>query len=283
MKTLLKSFALILMITLTISCNLFKKKTEDIAPIDTTPVYQKAIDAKFKALGWDKDGHTKYNGSGPVQTAAKKGYVQYYAYGDRKTAIYYSDKGAFAMDTEEMKAYDAAGQDNWGLVVSDPKATIAGGCGYNDIITVDGKEAIITCQNLVYGNVYAKYKEIGRWDSPIGLPTSSEKDTPSANPAYAKGRYNDFQKGTIWSFNTGTYALWGKTWTMYSKQDWERGWLKLPKESCDPKKADNLQTVNFQGGAIKTGPNCGAYFNLSNETIFQNGTKSANVSLIPCY
>ena len=115
MKTLLKSFAIILMFMLTISCNLFKKKTEDIAPIDTTPEYEKAIDAKFKALGWDKDGHTKYNGSGPVQTAAKKGFVQYYAFGDRKTAIYYSDKGAFAMDTEEMKAYDAAWSGQLGI------------------------------------------------------------------------------------------------------------------------------------------------------------------------
>ena len=174
------------------------------------------------------------------------------------------------------------GQDNWGLVVSDPKATVSGGCGYNDIITIDGKEAIITCQNLVYGNVYAKYKEIGRWDSPLGLPTSSEKDTPSANPAYAKGRYNDFQKGTIWSFNTGTYALWGKTWTMYSKQDWERGWLKLPTESCDPKKADNKQFVRFQAGAIDAA-SCGNYYNSGGLIRYQNGTAPVGGAIPPCY
>lgn len=285
MKTQISTYFILLILTVSVAgCKLFGGKKEDPTPVDTTPAYQKAIDAKYAQLGWDKDGHSKYNNTAPVKTTGGKGWVQYYAYGDRKTAIYYYEgKGAFAMDTEEMKAYDAAGQDNWGLVVSDPKATISGGCGYNDIITLDGKEAIITCQNLVYGNVYAKYKEIGRWDSPLGLPTSSELDTPPANPSYAKGRFNSFQNGAIWAFSTGTYAIWGKTFEMYQKQDWERGWLKIPKESCDPKKADNLQTVNFQGGAIKTGPTCPAYFNTNNETVYQNGTKAANVSSIPCY
>lgn len=279
MKTLSKLFSLFILIALTTAC---KKKTENVTPIDTTLEYQKAIDAKFASIGWATDGHSRFNNSYPIKTAGGKGYVQYYAFGSRKTAIYYfPNKGAFAVDTEEMIAYDNAGQDNWGLVVSDPKATKTGGCGYIDIITNDGKEAIITCQNLVYGNVYAKYKEMGRWDSPLGLPTSSEKDTPTNNPAYAKGRYNDFQNGAIWSFNTGTYALWGRMLKLYALQDWERGWLKLPTESCDPKKADNKQFVRFQGGNID-GADCGSFFSTTGIPLLKTGVRPST-GLPPCY
>jgi hypothetical protein len=276
MKNQIKLITILVLLGSLSACN---KKAVDPSPVvDTTPEYQKAIDAKFKAIGWAADGHVKFNNSNPVKTTASKGYVQYYAFGDRKTAIYYSDKGAFAMDTEEMKAYDAAGQDNFGTVVSDPKATVAGGCGYNDIITLDGKEAIITCQNLVYGNVYAKYKELGRWNSPLGIPLSSEKNTPAANPAYAKGRYNDFKNGAIWSFSTGTYGLWGRMMKLYAAQDWERGWLKLPTESCDPNKADNKQFVRYQGGNID-GADCGTYTKTNGVPVLVNGT----VGLPPCY
>lgn len=114
MKTFIKNltFSILLVIGLN-SCRWFQKDSEDPTPVDTTPAYQKAITEKAAKLGWDKDGHSPYNGAAPVKTAAGKGWVQYYAYGDRKTAIYYfEDKGAFAMDTEEMKAYDNAGQDN---------------------------------------------------------------------------------------------------------------------------------------------------------------------------
>ncbi len=278
MKTISKLFVLFILIALATAC---KKKKEEVIPVDTTPEYQKAIDAKFKAIGWDTDGHSKFNNSLPVKTAGGKGYVQYYAFGSRKTAIYFfSGKGAFAMDTEEMIAYDNAGQDNWGLVVSDPKATKTGSCGYNDIITTDGKEAIITCQNLVYGNVYAKYKEVGRWDSPLGLPTSSEINTPSNNPAYAKARYNNFQNGIIWSFSTGTYAFWGRMLKLYGLQDYERGWLKLPTESCDPKKADNKQFVRFQGGNID-GADCGSLYGTDGLIRYKDG--SSKTAAPPCY
>ncbi len=279
MKTLSKLFILFTFLTLTAAkCG----KTEEIVtPVDNTPEYQKEIDAKFKAIGWATDGHSKFNNSNPVKTVGGKGYVQYYAFGSRKTAIYFfSGKGAFAVDTEEMIAYDNAGQDNWGLVVSDPKATKTGGCGYSDIITNDGKEGIITCQNLVYGNVYAKYKEVGRWDSPLGLPTSSEKDTPSINPAYAKGRYNDFQNGAIWSFSTGTYALWGRLMKLYALQDWERGWLKLPTESCDPKKAENKQFIRFQGGNIDAA-DCGSFYGTNGLIRYKDGT--SKTATPPCY
>ena len=54
-------------------------KTED--PLPQAPTYQTAIDAKFKSLGWNTDGHAPFNGSGPIKTVSGKGYVQYYAFG----------------------------------------------------------------------------------------------------------------------------------------------------------------------------------------------------------
>lgn len=258
-------------------------KTDKTVSTDPAADAKTAIEAKYKALGWDKDGHTLFNGSGPIKTVGGKGYVQYYAFGSLKMAIYfYPGKGAFAMYSEETAAYDKAGQDNYALVVSDPKPTLTGLCGYNDILTNDGSEGIITCGTIYYGSIYKKYKEVNRWDGPLGPPTSGILPTPAQ--ATDKGTFATFKNGGIWSIPaTGTQALWGKAYKMWVAVDWERSWLKFPITSCDPSKADNLQSVDFQGGAIKTGPTCGAYFNKDNETVYQNGTKAANVNSIPCY
>jgi hypothetical protein len=244
--------------------------------------YEIAIEAKYKAMGWDKDGHALFNGTGPVKTMAGKGYVQYYAFGSRKTAIYYYEgKGAFAMDTGEMTTYDNTGQDKFSFVVSDPKPC-GTGCGYNDLIMVaDNSEGINILGNFVYGNIYAKYKEFKRWDGPLGLPTSSELNTP-AN-ATDKGRFNNFQNGTIWFTPTvGTVALWGKVLKLYAAIDYERSWLKFPKESCDPNKGDANQRVSFQGGSIGVGSTgtCGNYYDTSGLSVSQKGVSGGT---IPCY
>ncbi len=264
---------LIISLLIVVSC----KKTEETTP--AIPEYQTAIEAKFKAIGWATDGHAPFNGTGPVKTVGGKGYVQYYAYGGRKTAIYfYSGKGAFAVDTEEMIKYDALGQDNWGLVVSDPKATKTGGCGYIDVIRNDGSEGIITCQNLVDGDVYKKYKEMGRWDGSLGLPTNNE-----SNLTTAKGRWQAFVNGQIyWGSTTGAQAFWGKVNVMYGKAGFDGGWLGLPTESCDPKKTDNKQYVRFQYGAIDAA-NCGNYYSSTGLIRYQNGTAPVGGAIPPCY
>ncbi|RDB03424.1 LGFP repeat-containing protein [Runella aurantiaca] len=261
-------------------------KTEETTAVDPAADAQTAIEAKFKSIGWDKDGHAPFNGTGAVKTQAGKGYVQYYAFGGRKTAIYYyPDYGTFSMDTAEMAGYDNAGQDKFAFVVSDPKSC-GTGCGYNDVImTADNSEGINVGGNWVYGEIYKKYKAVNRWDGPLGVPVNSESNAQTAG-----SRFNNFAKtgstvtGTIISNGqTGAQAVWGKTYTMWGRTNWDAGWLGLPKSSCDPNKADNQQTVDFQSGSIKTGPTCGAYFNKNNETVYQNGTRAANVSSIPCY
>ena len=257
-------------------------------PTGTKPDYQVAIEAKFATLGWDKDGHVPFNGTGIVKTTAGKGYVQYYAFGGRKTAIYYYPAtGAFGMDTNEMTKYDAAGQDNFAYVTSDPKSSGAGSA-HNELTRISDNSAafIITTPNVgvfyVHGPIYAKYVATGRWTGPLGYPTGDVSNTP-AN-ATDKGTFVTFQTGGIWNTPTiGTQAIWGKAYKMWVAVDWERSWLKYLTTSCDPALADNRQFVRFQNGGINTGPTCPAYSNTNNETVYKDGTRAANVSLIPCY
>lgn len=260
------------------------KKTVSVDPAADAKA---AIEAKYKVLGWDKDGHAPLNGGGAMQTQGGGGYVQYYALGTGKSAIYfYAGKGAFGMNQTEMSAYDAAGQDKFAYVVSDPKSC-GTGCGYNDMIMkADNSEGINLSGFWVYGEIYKKYKAVNRWDGPMGVPTSSESNTPTT--ATDGSKFNEFYKGSsrgvIWfTPKSGAQAVWGKALKMYAAPDYERSWLKWPKSSCDPNKADNQQTVDFDNGRILTGPTCGAYLNKENETVYQNGTRAANVGNIPCY
>lgn len=256
-------------------------KKQEVVSTDPAATAKTAIEAKFKAIGWDKDGHAPFNGGGAAKTAGGKGYVQYYAFGSRKTAIYYFEgKGAFAMDTEEMTAYDKAGQDNFSLVVSDPKATLTGGCGYNDILlTGDGSEGIITCQFFVYGEIYKKYKALNRWNGPLGLPTNSESDLSSK-----RGRFNTFSKGQIYYGSvTGAQAFWGKIDLLYKAAGYDGGWLGLPTSSCDMGVTEGKQLVRFEKGVINGLSTCGSYQNPQGETLYQNGTKASNPANVPCY
>ena len=280
MKTVTQLFGLLFLMMVMTACP-GGKETTDVTPVGDD--YQKAIDAKLAALGWDKDGHARLNGSLPVKTSGGTGYVQYYAIGSGQAAIYYfPGKGAFGVNEVEMKAYDALGQDKWGLVVSDPKGTVAGGCGHNEVILVkDNSEGIITCNIVLYGPIYAKYKELKRWDGPLGLPTAAILDTP--NKAVDGGTFGTFKNGVIWNTTaTKANAIWGKVLKLYAAIDYERSWLGFPKESCDPNKGDASQRVVFQKGAIGVGSDgaCGNYYNASGLSVTNKGVTS---SYIPCY
>ncbi|MCF0054655.1 hypothetical protein [Dyadobacter sp. CY356] len=172
MKKLSRLFVPFLFVLLISSCN---KDSEDVVAIDNTTDYQKAINAKFIAMGWDKDGHVPLNGSTASATTAKKGYVQYYTFGNEKTAIFYFEgKGAFVMNSAELKTYEAANQDKYAIITSDPKSC-GTGCGYNDMITVaDNAEGIILLDFIVSGEFYKKYKALNRWDGALGIPAGNQ-------------------------------------------------------------------------------------------------------------
>ncbi len=261
------------------SCGLFGKK-DDPDPAPQAPAYQTAIDAKFKALGWNTDGHAPFNNTGPVKTASGKGYVQYYAFGSNKSAIYYSpDKGAFGMNTVQMNTYEAAGQDNFAVVVSDPKSC-GTGCEYNDFLIGTDNEGVVVLDKLVYGEIYKKYKTLNRWEGVLGVPTTSELNLTSG-----KGRYNGFKGGQIyWAPSTGSQAFWGKVEKLYATTGYDTGWLGLPTDSCDPSKKDANQSVGFQNGRIGVGSNgtCGNYYDKTGLSVLNTGKRPTSGNP-PCY
>lgn len=278
MKKLSRLLLALVLISM-VSCHHDEDK---VTPVDTTADYQKAINAKFVSMGWDKDGHALFNGTGPVKTAGGTGYVQYYAFGARKTAIYYyPSKGASAMDTAEMISYDAAGQDKWALVVSDPKPC-GSGCGYNEILTTtDNMDGVIILGLSVPGEFYKKYKALNLWDGPLGLPTTGVLDTP--NKAVDKGTFVTFKNGTIWNTPAiGTQALWGKILKMWSAIDYERSWLGFPVASCDLNTAEGKQYVRFQKGAID-GASCGNYYSSGGILLYKTGATPTGGAVPPCY
>lgn len=274
MKTLFNLLILFMFFASAISC---KDETENVTP-DTTPDYQKAINAKYKELGWTEGAD---NGGIAQATAAKKGYVQYY--GSKNRAIYYFKGQAFSVLNYEMVKYDALGQDNFALISSDYQA-ISGGGGFIGITKVsDNSEGIIiTSPSIgvftVYGEIYKKYKALNRWSGILGFPTTDEVDLTSK-----KGRYNGFQKGQIYfGTTTGAQAFWGKLETLYAKTGFDTGWLGLPTTSCDPNVAEGKQYVRFQNGAIDAAP-CGNYYNTTGLLRYQNGTTPVGTAIPPCY
>ena len=287
MKKLLISRTFIALILLGISSSC--SKTDSTA---AAPDYQTAIEAKFKALGWDKDGHALFNGTGPVKTVGGKGYVQYYAFGTRKTAIYYFDgKGAFSMDTNEMTKYEVLGADNFAFVVSDPKST-GTGSGYNEIIKISDNSAGIIITSLangsvdvLYGEIYKKYLAVNRWDGPMGYPLTDILQSLDPSLTYAHfAKTGSIETGQIYYSTTiKAQAFWGKIEKLYGAVGWNGSWLGLPLESCDPNKGDANQKVAFQKGSIGIGSTgtCGNYYNASGLSVLQTGLIST--SSIPCY
>ena len=183
------------------------------------------------------------------------------------------------MNTVQMNTYEAAGQDNFAVVVSDPKSC-GTGCEYNDVLFSAGDEGVVILDKLVYGDIYKKYKTLNRWDGVLGLPTTSELKLTSG-----KGQYNGFKGGQIYySTATGSQAFWGKVEKLYAATGYDTGWLGLPTESCDPAKKDANQNVGFQNGRIGVASDgiCGNFYRKDGLSVLSNGNKPAS-GIPPCY
>lgn len=257
MKKLSQLCALLFLISFMTACPGSKDKTT----VDVIPEYQKAIDAKYKAIGWT-DGPD--NGNKATQTLGAKGWVQYY--GSKTRAIYYFDGKAFAVEQAEMKKYDALGQDTYGLVSSD-YVSLGTGAGYIEITRLKDNSAGIIITNpiagtfLVDGPIYKRYLDSNRWMGPLGYPLMDEGGLTSK-----KGTYIAFSKtlnknisGQIyWSESTGAQAFWGKYATMYGNTGYDTGWLGLPISSLNDSSVQN-QVIYFQYGQISMRNECGRY------------------------
>ena len=247
--------------------------------------YQVTIDVKYKALGWTA---TPDDGDHAQPTVGGTGWVQYY--GNKSQAIYLVNGSAYGVLSNEMKKYDAAGQDKFAILTTDATSTSAGsGTYYNEFKRVaDGSAGIvISTPNggtfLVYGDIYKKYLTLNRWTGVLGYPTSDESTNNSGF------RYNNFSKngiaGVIVAGPNGAQAIWGKVYKLWGNAGYDAGWLRNPTSSCDPGIGDNGQIVLFQNGTIKiTGTGCGQYQRLNSTLVPVSGDLlTGNIILIPCY
>ncbi|MFD2935493.1 hypothetical protein [Spirosoma flavum] len=247
--------------------------------------YQVTIDVKYKALGWTA---MPDDGDHAQPTASGTGWVQYYS--NKSQAIYLVNGSAFGMLINEMKKYDAAGQDKFAILTTDATLTSVGsGAYYNEFKRVaDGSAGIVTSPPtggtfLVYGDVYKKYLVLNRWNGTLGYPTSDESTNTSGF------RYNNFIKngvaGVIIAGPSGAQAIWGKVYKLWGNASYDAGWLRNPISSCDPAIGDNGQIVQFQNGTIKiTGTGCGQYQRLNNTLVPVSGDfLSGSIVLNPCY
>jgi hypothetical protein len=113
-----------------------------------------------------------------------------------------------------------------------------------------------TGAHLIYGLIRSKWAALGWEKSPLGYPTTDE-----LNAASAKGRFNNFQGGTIiWKQNTSNaFAVYGHIYSKWGEQGWDKGYLGFPvtDELGTP---DGVGRYNhFEGGSIYWTPNTGAH------------------------
>jgi len=125
----------------------------------------------------------------------------------------------------------------------------------------------------VHGDINEKWSEYEQRKTPLGYPTTDERDDTRYNgPKRLGGRYNDFEKGSIyWSKKTGAHVMlapirnkW-KRKSSWSRVDFDNGQtiayplfkdvLGYPITDTDDEKTliiegENVQCNHFQGGAI---------------------------------
>jgi LGFP repeat len=113
-----------------------------------------------------------------------------------------------------------------------------------------------TGAQLIYGLIRDKWAALGWEKSPLGYPTTDERTAGSG-----KGRYNNFQNGTI-IWKTGSaqaFAVYGLIHAKWGEQKWDTGYLGFPvtDEMAAP---DGVGRYNhFEGGSIYWTPNTGAH------------------------
>lgn len=108
-----------------------------------------------------------------------------------------------------------------------------------------------TGAHAVWGAILARYKALGGSAGPLGMPTSSEQDTPG-------GRRTRFTNGQIvWSPSTGAVAVWGGINEHYSALGSSGGPLGLPtRQEADA--AGLGRWAGFAGGRIYWSPTSGS-------------------------
>jgi hypothetical protein len=114
-----------------------------------------------------------------------------------------------------------------------------------------------TGAHLIHGLIREKWAALGWENSPLGYPTTDE-----LNAGSGKGRFNNFQNGTIiWKTGSAAaYAVYGLIYAKWGEHQWDKGDLGFPvtDESMTP---DRIGRYNhFENNAsIYWTPSTGAH------------------------
>ncbi len=110
---------------------------------------------------------------------------------------------------------------------------------------------------MIYGLIRTKWAALGWEKSPLGYPTTDESAAGSG-----KGRYNNFQGGTIiWkSGSPEAFAVYGNIYAKWGQQNWDKGYLGFPvtDETGTPDKIGRYNHFENNGSIYWT-PSTGAH------------------------
>lgn len=113
-----------------------------------------------------------------------------------------------------------------------------------------------TGAHLIYGLIRAKWEALGWETGPHGYPVTDEADAGSG-----RGRYNNFQNGTIiWrAGDAAAFSVYGDIYLKWGEKGFDPGFLGFP-QTDELGTPDGVGRFNhFEGGSIYWTPATGAH------------------------
>ena len=162
---------------------------------------------------------------------------------------------AFEIHGAIYAKWQALGGLAWGVPTTDETATPDTVGRYNhfndNTASIYWTEA--TGAAAIWGDIRAKWAEIGWERSVLGYPVTDETGTPDG-----VGRYNHFAGGSIyWTPGTGAHVIYGDIRARWEALGWETSYLGYP-TSDEVDFADGGRANEFQNGGIYWWPDTGA-------------------------
>ncbi len=117
-----------------------------------------------------------------------------------------------------------------------------------------------TGAHVIYGLIREKWNALGREKGPNGYPITDEADAASG-----KGRYNNFQNGTI-IYKWGTaeaFSVYGAIWGKWGTVQYDSGPLGFPLTDETPTSGNTGRYNDFEHGAIYYSATTGTQIVLS--------------------
>lgn len=185
--------------------------------------------------------------------AAPRGYVTRYVNG----AIFRWAKGVFEVHGSLWTRYDALGRQKslLGFPTSNTRTAADGVGRYN---TFQGGEIHWTKNSgahEIHGTLLTKWKALHAGRGYLGYPT-----TDTRNASYGGGRYNDFERGTLyWRRGRGAWEVHGTLFTKWNQLGRERSDLGFPTTDTRSASREGGRYNEFDHGALYWRPGRGAW------------------------